>query len=241
MRTTIPVARPFVNWVNGARSAKGKSVRKPANALPTVQKDGALRPHLDIKVNPNHGLYGFFRRTEQDGEVKYDTLESMNSTDAKSGRSWTASELRRKSFMDLHTLWYVLLRERNLITTQAHEARRTGINLSVLGSSTLRNYKCRKSMARIKYVSNERRHAYERALQAYEQQKETSLAAASQAERQAFTEAEAKAQAEHAAQVAAARKEAADQQSAAKLVGAGLFESVPQGAGPQTSSESKSS
>lgn len=96
-------------------------------------------------------------------------------------------------------------------------------------------------MARIKYVSNERRHAYERALQAYEQQKETSLAAASQAERQAFTEAEAKAQAEHAAQVAAARKEAADQQSAAKLVGAGLFESVPQGAGPQTSSESKSS
>lgn len=91
MRTTIPVARPFVNWVNGARSAKGKSVRKPANALPTVQKDGALRPHLDIKVNPNHGLYGFFRRTEQDGEVKYDTLESMNSTDAKSGTSQIVS------------------------------------------------------------------------------------------------------------------------------------------------------
>ena len=87
MRLTIPAGRPFVNWVNGARSAKGKSARKPANALPTVQKDGALRPHLDIKVNPNHGLYGFFRRTEQDGEVKYETLESMNSTAAKSGTS----------------------------------------------------------------------------------------------------------------------------------------------------------
>lgn len=85
MRTTIPVARPFVNWVNGARSAKGKSARKPANALPTVQRDGALRPHLNTKVNPNHGLYGFFRRREEDGEVKYETLESMNSTDAKSG------------------------------------------------------------------------------------------------------------------------------------------------------------
>ena len=87
MRSTIPVGRPFVNWVNGAHSAKGKAARKPANALPTVQKDGALRPHLDIKVNPNHGLYGFFRRTEEGGEVKYDTLESMNSTAAKSGTS----------------------------------------------------------------------------------------------------------------------------------------------------------
>ena len=45
--------------------------------------------------------------------------------------------------MDLHTLWYVLLRERNLLVTQSHEARRTGINLSVLGSSTLREYKVR--------------------------------------------------------------------------------------------------
>lgn len=95
-------------------------------------------------------------------------------------------------------------------------------------------------MARIKYVTNERRHTYERALQAYEQQKEAALAAVSQAEAQALTEAEAKAQAEHAAQVAAARKEAADERSAAKLVGAGLFESAPQSMGSQTSSEGKS-
>ena len=101
-------------------------------------------------------------------------------------------------------------------------------------------FQCKKSMARIKYVTNERRHAYERALQAYEQQKEAALAAASQAERQALTEAEAKAQAEHAAQVAAAKKEAAAQRSAARLVGAGLFESASQGTGSQTSSESKS-
>src|SRR6266404_4254426 len=45
-----------------------------------------------------------------------------------SGRAWTAAELRRKSFRDLHTLWYVLLRERNLIATQTESYRRSSVN-----------------------------------------------------------------------------------------------------------------
>ncbi|KAL1412778.1 54S ribosomal protein L4 mitochondrial [Vanrija albida] len=77
-----------------------------------------------------------------------------------SGRSWTAAELRLKSFEDLHTLWYVLLRERNVLATQREERRRAAIPPGYGGEVlTKRGFRCRKSMARIKYVLNERRLA----------------------------------------------------------------------------------
>lgn len=46
-----------------------------------------------------------------------------------SGRSYPAPLLRLKSFTELHQLWYVLLRERNVLLTQREEARRLRIDL----------------------------------------------------------------------------------------------------------------
>ncbi|KAI0056568.1 MRP-L47-domain-containing protein [Artomyces pyxidatus] len=136
---------------------------------PTPQKaEGALRPHLGIPVNPNHGLYAFFRKKEIDGEITYQSLDNAVDLREAAGRSWSAAELRRKSFRDLHTLWYVLLRERNLLATQREEVRRiSGRGGGASGIVGKRVLQCRKSMARIKYVINERRLAYQGAVEIF--------------------------------------------------------------------------
>ena len=42
------------------------------------------------------------------------------------GRSWTAEDLRKKSWDDLHKLWYVLLKERNLLLSERDRYRAAG-------------------------------------------------------------------------------------------------------------------
>ena len=68
------------------------------------------------------------------------------------GREWRAEELRKKSFKDLHELWYVLLTERNMLLTEKHLAK---VNREPMRAPH-RMTKVRKSMARIKHVLTER-------------------------------------------------------------------------------------
>ena len=58
-----------------------------APASSSAPSGGPLRPHLGIEVNPNHGLYAFFRRKEADGEVSYDTVEPADIVADKSGKT----------------------------------------------------------------------------------------------------------------------------------------------------------
>ncbi|RPD62421.1 MRP-L47-domain-containing protein [Lentinus tigrinus ALCF2SS1-7] len=167
-----------------AATIRGRQLATHATTTPAVTyaenaslragREGALRPHLGIEVNPNHGLWGFFRRQEKDGKVTHETVEPIDVVHDKSGRAWTAAELRRKSFKDLHTLWYVVLRERNLLATQQAEGRRLGANEQALGLWD-KAYRCRKTMARIKYVINERRLAYEGAMQIHNEKRDELL------------------------------------------------------------------
>lgn len=54
-------------------NSKTSSGRGSTPSIPTPE--GHLRPHRGIEIDPNHGLYGFFRRVEKDGKADYDTLE----------------------------------------------------------------------------------------------------------------------------------------------------------------------
>ncbi|THH30654.1 hypothetical protein EUX98_g3537 [Antrodiella citrinella] len=214
---------PSTSQLRGALSSCTRSVavtrssytRSFASIVPVTSKlspsspvNGQQRPQLNIPVDPKHGLYGFFRQREEDGVVKYDTLEPYDMTTK-------SSELRRKSFKDLHTLWYVLLRERNLLATQREEGRRLQVSPNRT-SNTPKAHRVRKSMARIKYVVNERRIAYERAVEIFAQKRAVLLGEVEEPV------------VEEVPKVIAPRKAApkGSKDNAANLAAAGLFETV---------------
>uniref|UniRef100_A0ACD5XX79 Uncharacterized protein n=1 Tax=Avena sativa TaxID=4498 RepID=A0ACD5XX79_AVESA len=68
------------------------------------------------------------------------------------GRSWKASELRLKSWDDLQKLWYVLLKEKNMLMSQRQMLNSENMRFP----NPERISKVKKSMCRIKHVLTER-------------------------------------------------------------------------------------
>ncbi|CAE6537827.1 unnamed protein product [Rhizoctonia solani] len=169
-KSASTLATPHQWQQRPARKPSAKRRAIPSRVSPPAETpSGHLRPELKVEVDSDHGLYGFFRavRDEVSGVLDYETIVPRHRVNDYSGRAWLASELRRKSFKDLHTLWYVLARERNLLATQAAEARRIGVDARLFTNMPKKDLRCRKSMARIKQVLNERRLAYEDAVKMF--------------------------------------------------------------------------
>ena len=80
---------------------------------------------------------------------------------ACAGRAWRAAELRLKSFDELQTLWYVLLKERNMLLTTREHARAD--KRMMPGPDRLG--KVRLSMKRVRAVVGERSAVYKRLLE----------------------------------------------------------------------------
>ena len=73
----------------GARASRSYATETalPSTSATSVGKGkgggvsgGPLRPHLGVEVNPNHGLWAFFRmKVGKDGVQTYETLEAKDS------------------------------------------------------------------------------------------------------------------------------------------------------------------
>lgn len=90
------------------------------------------------------------------GGVLRGVEEFFDREKTRTGRAWAAHELRLKSFDDLHKLWYVLLKEKNMLLTERRLARSTHAELA----NPERLVKVKKSMARLKTVLSERSKAH---------------------------------------------------------------------------------
>ena len=115
--------RAAVPWTRGlAQAASAKSI-SPA---PVTKKIQSCDADIGTRVKEDHGLWAFFRRMKGKdlvGEARYETVEHPNMVEQArtgsytrhhifltsiliicTGRAWRPSELRLKSFEDLHTL-----------------------------------------------------------------------------------------------------------------------------------------
>lgn len=85
-----------------------------------------------------------------------DNPKNFSVQEVRVGRSWRKEELRLKSNSDLHKLWYVLLKEKNMLLTMEHACRE---NILVFPNPE-RIDKVEDSMENLEDVVRERNIAY---------------------------------------------------------------------------------
>ena len=113
----------------------------------------------DVQVPDDHPLWQFF--------VDKQYMRTRPQVENE-GRPWTVPQLRRKSFEDLHTLWYVMIKESNRLLREKHivqmwssdSARITGSSDGGVYAGALA--KINLSLGRIRQVLTERYHGFKR-------------------------------------------------------------------------------
>lgn len=86
----------------------------------------------------------------------FDAKENWGENQVKCGRAWNKDELRIKSNKELHQLWFILLKEKNMLLTMEHECK----DKMKLFPSPERIDKVEISMENLEAVVRERNKAY---------------------------------------------------------------------------------
>ncbi|KAG2462589.1 RM47 protein, partial [Polypterus senegalus] len=136
----IAVCKSVINIILNNDEQQLQSMVSASNSFPSlVEQCRALH-----SSHSRRGLEEFFDDPKNWGEQQ-----------VKSGAPWTAKQLRTKSNEDLHKLWYVLLKEKNMLLTLEQESKRQAVPMP----SPERLKKVERSMKRLDSVVNERTEA----------------------------------------------------------------------------------
>ncbi|XP_055641740.1 39S ribosomal protein L47, mitochondrial isoform X2 [Toxorhynchites rutilus septentrionalis] len=86
----------------------------------------------------------------------FEDKKNWGENEVKHGRAWNKDELRIKSNSDLHKLWFILLKERNMLLTMEHECE----DKMELFPNPERLDKVNESMQNLESIVRERNRAY---------------------------------------------------------------------------------
>jgi large subunit ribosomal protein L47 len=133
------LSRSAVVGRNLAASSSAAKIKQPSTITTPFSSSLLLRPLSSYAKSPLDAFRDPVDRNTRGSEPV--------------GRSWSAKELRRKSYEDLHKLWYVLYKERNMLLTEQQLSRRR----QLIFPQPERMKKVQKSMGAIKQVLGERK------------------------------------------------------------------------------------
>ncbi|CAM9455753.1 unnamed protein product [Scytosiphon promiscuus] len=188
--TSLPATAVAPGLVLGSCCSSSSSSNRSSSSRGVGQGGNGGQQHLHVPQQQRAGLSTLRRgltgplsarqRLPMRGLEEFTDTEIVKAGDIPIvGRSWTVPELRKKSFEDLHKLWFVLYKEKNMLLSQVVLSRRSKVPVPA-GD---RRQKVKRSMKAIKVVVGERQRAKravirERQLAARRERREAALAQA---------------------------------------------------------------